>query len=366
MNENIELLVDNCFVFCDRLRISEEIPFEKMFENKKILETVKFLYDQNEQAKSKIKINELIDKLKPKFKKPKLPQTLAQSENLEKWLDSSRRVNNEKRFEAYLRFLQDSGKGSICHQLDADTFKILDYCHNPNEINNEWDRRGLVYGHVQSGKTANYIGLINRAFDAGYQVVIVLTGMTNDLRSQTQRRIDEGIVGERGRNKIGIGKDLVFQNIEEKIRQTTTINDDLSSKSAALMCSVISTNDKSIWVLKKNKKVLENLISWLDSQRIDSNGFKSEKIYNTPFLIIDDEADNASIKSLSKKDYEEWEIGLELSDLDNLTEEEEKKLENAINSEIKAINRNIRWHSINGSQDFYWLYCNTIFDNKST
>ena len=108
------------------------------------------------------------------------------------------------------------------------------------------------------------------------------------------------------------------------------------------MCSVISTNDKSIWVLKKNKKVLENLISWLDSQRIDSNGFKSEKIYNTPFLIIDDEADNASIKSLSKKDYEEWEIGLELSDLDNLTEEEEKKLENAINSEIKAINRNIR------------------------
>ena len=149
-----------------------------MFENKKILETVKFLYDQNEQAKSKIKINELIDKLKPKFKKPKLPQTLAQSENLEKWLDSSRRVNNEKRFEAYLRFLQDSGKGSISHQLDADTFKILDYCHNPNEINNEWDRRGLVYGHVQSGKQ-QIVGLINRAFDAGYQVVIIPTGMTN-------------------------------------------------------------------------------------------------------------------------------------------------------------------------------------------
>ena len=78
--------------------------------------------------------------------------------------------------------------------MDADTYKILDSCHNPNELSEEWDRRGLVYGHVQSGKTANYIGLINRAFDAGYKIVIVLTGMTEDLRSQTQRRIDEGVL----------------------------------------------------------------------------------------------------------------------------------------------------------------------------
>ena len=77
--------------------------------------------------------------------------------------------------------------------MDADTYKILDSCHNPKILNREWDRRGLVYGHVQSGKTANYIGLINRAFDAGYQIVyIVLTGMTENFL--TQERIDSGLL----------------------------------------------------------------------------------------------------------------------------------------------------------------------------
>ena len=116
-----------------------------------------------------------------------------QSTELESWLDSSIRSNGENRFDAYKKLLNRQNKASIIPQMDADTYKILDSCHNPNELSEEWDRRGLVYGHVQSGKTANYIGLINRAFDAGYKIVIVLTGMTEDLRSQTQRRIDEGV-----------------------------------------------------------------------------------------------------------------------------------------------------------------------------
>ena len=93
---------------------------------------------------------------------------------------------------AYKKLLIKEGKGNIIEQMDADTYKILDSCYNPSEMKYEWDRRGLVYGHVQSGKTANYIGLINRAFDAGYKIVIVLTGMTEDLRVQTQNRIDQG------------------------------------------------------------------------------------------------------------------------------------------------------------------------------
>ena len=110
---------------------------------------------------------------------------------LETWLNSSKRSNIEIRFESYKKYLSKDGKKDIITQLDADTYKILDCCHNPKELSGEWFRKGLVYGHVQSGKTANYIGLINRAFDAGYQVVIVLTGMTEDL-SQTQSRVDEG------------------------------------------------------------------------------------------------------------------------------------------------------------------------------
>ena len=55
--------------------------------------------------------------------------------------------------------------------------------------------RGLVIGDVQSGKTATYSGLICKAVDAGYKVVILLAGITENLRQQTQERIDEGIVG---------------------------------------------------------------------------------------------------------------------------------------------------------------------------
>ena len=59
----------------------------------------------------------------------------------------------------------------------------------------EWDRRGMVVGSVQSGKTANYTGLICKAVDTGYRIIIVLAGMHNNLRSQTQLRLDEGFLG---------------------------------------------------------------------------------------------------------------------------------------------------------------------------
>ena len=81
------------------------------------------------------------------------------------------------------------------------------------------EKRAMVVGYVQSGKTANYIGLINKALDAGYRYIIVLAGIHNNLRSQTQSRIDEEVLGydtsseamqkqkERAeKNKIGVGK----------------------------------------------------------------------------------------------------------------------------------------------------------------
>lgn len=57
------------------------------------------------------------------------------------------------------------------------------------------DKKGLVVGQVQSGKTANYTGLICKAADAGFNLIIVLAGMHNNLRSQTQHRLDEDFLG---------------------------------------------------------------------------------------------------------------------------------------------------------------------------
>lgn len=83
------------------------------------------------------------------------------------------------------------------NKLESETLTNLMNClGNPNDkIEGKRLRRGLVIGDVQSGKTATYGGLICKAADAGYKVVILLTGITESLRKQTQERMEEGIIG---------------------------------------------------------------------------------------------------------------------------------------------------------------------------
>ena len=137
-----------------------------------------------------------------------------------------------------------------------------------------------MYGHVQSGKTSNYVGLINRALDHGYKIIIVLTGMTEDLRRQTQDRINNGVVQLTAKS--------------ERYKPVTNIEQDLSTQSDLQLKSLVTYEDRSVWKIQKNKTVLENLIKWLDFQRINQG---EDKLKDTPVLIIDDEADNASIQS---------------------------------------------------------------------
>jgi hypothetical protein len=59
----------------------------------------------------------------------------------------------------------------------------------------QYQSKGLVVGYVQSGKTANFTGVIARAADAGYRLFIVLAGTMDILRQQTQRRIDKELIG---------------------------------------------------------------------------------------------------------------------------------------------------------------------------
>ena len=275
---------------------------------------------------------DLIKELKIDFEKAEPTEAIAVDYRLENWLDQAERTRKQLRFNSYKKNLSLSGKGSIVNQLEGDTFEILDKCHDPSILDREWDRRGLVYGHVQSGKTANYIGLINRAFDSGYKIVIVLTGVTEDLRRQTQKRIDQDV--------LELNNRLNKSKLTEKIYSITNIENDLSKSRNTDLAVNHTVREHSIWVIKKNKTVLENLILWLDKQRKDQG---LNKIKETPFLIIDDEADNASIQSLSKKDYEEWDQALGIDNIDDdLSEEQEEILKNAQSKVIKAINRNIR------------------------
>ena len=82
----------------------------------------------------------------------------------------------------------------VIRRLDRSTDSVLGYLGDPQRPGS-WDRRGLVVGLVQSGKTSHYLGLANKAVDAGYKVIVVLTGFTESLRVQTQIRAEEGILG---------------------------------------------------------------------------------------------------------------------------------------------------------------------------
>lgn len=177
---------------------------------------------------------------------------------------------------------------------------ILGHLQDPAS-EGSWIRRGLVIGHVQSGKTANYIGLVAKAADAGYKLIIVIAGIHNNLRKQTQERIDEGFVGRSSdpNNRVLSGVGLLAVDYPHPIT-LTTIHDDFSRRIANQIG--LGINDRGrpiILVIKKNVKTLDALHKWLKELNTHGDG----RIADVPMLLIDDEADNASINT-NKPDLE--------------------------------------------------------------
>lgn len=195
--------------------------------------------------------------------------------------------------DAYEKHLKkEKWSPTVVQSLSDVGTKILGHLQDPTS-SGIWDRRGLVIGHVQSGKTANYLGLVAKAADAGYKFIIVIAGVHNNLRKQTQERVDEGFVGRtRVEDKwkiIGVGHDDYPHPAT-----LTNIYTDFNKKTADH--SGWSINDFSkpvILVIKKNVSTLKSLYHWLDE--LNSKG--NEKIKDVPMLMIDDEADNASINT---------------------------------------------------------------------
>ena len=184
-------------------------------------------------------------------------------------------------------------------EINRSTDFILNKLANP-AMNGNWYRAGLVVGHVQSGKTGNFVGLANKAMDCGYKIILVLTGMYNDLRSQTQGRLDKGSIGritdpddQHYRTNIGVGKYSKHPNI---INLTSSnLRGDFGSQKTDIG-GVLSSADPTIMVCKKNSAILSNILR-LFSQHgvIADDGYPI--ITNTPLFVIDDEADSASINT---------------------------------------------------------------------
>ncbi len=139
--------------------------------------------------------------------------------------------------------------------------------------------RGLVIGYVQSGKTANMTAVIAKAMDAGYNFVIVLAGLTNKLRQQTQRRLEADVVAR-----------------ERQLWQLLTSDDDWGDFRGLANGGFFVPKGASsqIAVVKKNVAPLMRLLAAIN--RTPPAVLKRMKV-----LVIDDEADQASVNSASNE-----------------------------------------------------------------
>lgn len=196
---------------------------------------------------------------------------------------------------------------AVTDRLYELTDSVLERLEDPRRPG-PWDRRGMVVGHVQSGKTANYTGLICKAIDAGYRLVIILTGMHNDLRSQTQLRIDEGVLGIDTRRTLAFSADArnhligVGRHPWPRRLVANTLTSSLESgdfrRAVADNAGVIPGNDPLVLVVKKNGSVLDNLYAWavaVVGNRDQASG--RMLVRDVPLLLIDDEADLASVNT---------------------------------------------------------------------
>lgn len=221
------------------------------------------------------------------------------------WYDNSKAEIEPKFWTRYKNYLIDEKHFSpnVVSTLGEDTLdqKLMNYILDPNaNYGKPVLKRGLIIGDVQSGKTSTYIGFLCKAADAGYKVFILLTGTIESLRRQTQERVEEGFIGidmsanKTGGQRVGVGLDnkpICAMSMTSRVSDFTGNNDKIA-------VSLASNNDAVVFVIKKNTTTLQKLTKWLLSLNADPVTHKIDM----PMLMIDDEADNASVNTSADKE----------------------------------------------------------------
>ena len=211
-----------------------------------------------------------------------------------KWLDSVDR-STWKHWPALKKFLLDhrvpprSAAGTASLETSSDA--VLRMVGPANIISS---RRGLVLGYVQSGKTENFTSLTAKAADVGFKLIIVLSGIDDEIRRQTQLRFDQGV--------FGVGSEFSADGVPFPFppwnKLTNAQNDLIVLQGADAYLSTGSAGSVTAvtaMVVKKNKAILERLKGWLAAANVDV-------LSALPVLVIDDEADQASLTNASSVD----------------------------------------------------------------
>lgn len=219
------------------------------------------------------------------------------------WLDDARGSTEWTRWANYFDWLRESGRDrDVLRELDRSTDEVLGLLESPKR-EGSWDRRGLVVGDVQAGKTQHYIGLINKAADAGYRFIVILAGIHEALRAQTQQRVDEGFLGlasdsqtsSKGTELIGVGG---RSRKHPPSWSFTSTRHDFSGTTAQSIKGKAGS-EPLVLIVKKNKKILENLVDWSTHNlgAIEVGESSKFRVHDLPLLVIDDEADHASVNT---------------------------------------------------------------------
>ena len=225
------------------------------------------------------------------------------------WLTTERKEalkNSWNYSDRYFTLLEKAGRSEkVIDETKKTSLEILEKMGDPKS-REEFYVKGLVVGSVQAGKTQNFNAVINRAIDSGYGLIIVLAGLMEDLRNQTQLRIENDVIGE-GHDidtdtlvKKGVGAIRRFGNMgDSSITQVISITSAKSDFKKSLLDADFSLNHTNILVCKNNVSVLRNLIVWLHDY-LEEN----KDQHDIPMLILDDEADNASLNNEGKRGRE--------------------------------------------------------------
>lgn len=222
---------------------------------------------------------------------------IVDDDDFEPWLPDKK---SKEEFSPYFwnryeqLLLQRGFAPPVVSSIDNVTDKIVGRLEDPDKAGH-WYRRGMVVGYVQSGKTANFIGVINKASDIGYKLIIILAGMQETLRSQTQERVDEGYIGQDSSKKLNVNlhESLIGVGNINHEKRPLTFTDKFNDFKNNQNFEVQRYDDATVLVVKKNTSVLAKLRDWLKKNNSNVDG----SISTLPLLMIDDEADHASVNT---------------------------------------------------------------------
>lgn len=218
------------------------------------------------------------------------------------WISTRRGKTATPRWDAYKKLLiSRDWEVNVIDTLDSQTDDVVELLGDPADAAGKWPRRGLLMGEVQSGKTATYLGILNKALDYGYRIIIVIGGHTEDLRQQTQARFDTDLLGVDSETwgdgisnaairYVGVGKSLGL-----RAHLQTTVRDDFSKAKSGAAITRVGGDTPTVFITKKTPSLLNNIRTYIKSQAPGGR-------LDIPLVVVDDESDWGSPNTRAKQD----------------------------------------------------------------